>query len=116
MVTTARRLGETPTLVERVLMLERIVAEQAEVIAAQGTRISAIESARDVDDQVDGPAPAALPPNWRPIKVAAPLVGYSESGLRAAMKRHTGGRRWWQYRDGRVLVDVDTCPRKQKRT
>jgi hypothetical protein len=103
MTATAPRLGTTPTLAERMLMLERLVADQAE-------RIAVLERARDAVDQIDGPTPAPLPPNWKPIKTAAELVGYSESGLRKAIKRHRDAR-WWEYSGGRLFVDTDHCPR-----
>ena len=76
------RLGTVPTTAERVEWLEQQLADAL-------ARIAVLEARGDVDDQADGPAPAALTPNWRPIKAAAPLAGYSESGIRVAMKRHT---------------------------
>jgi hypothetical protein len=111
MVTTARRLGETPTLVERVLMLERIVAEQAEVIAAQGARIAALEDQRGAGDEEDGLAPAPLPANWQPLKKAASIAGYSWLGLRKKITTRRDGP-WWRRRGNRILVDVTAMPRK----
>jgi hypothetical protein len=109
MTTAAPRLGTTPTLAERIDRLEHQLAEAM-------ARIAALESARDADDQTDGPAPEALSSSWRPIKAAAEQVGYTESGLRAARRRHAAGPEWWQYRAGRLLVNVDTCPKKRTRT
>jgi hypothetical protein len=97
------RLGTVPTTAERVELLERQLAEALE-------RIAVLESARDVDEQIDGAAPVLLGPSWRPIKAAAALVGYSESALRKASK---GGRAvWWQARGCRILIDIDRCPRR----
>jgi hypothetical protein len=97
------RLGTVPALRED---LDRALT----LIAALTERIEVLESARDVDDQVDGPAPQPLPPNWKPIKAAAAVVGYSESALRKASK---GGRAvWWQTRGCRIWIDTDRCPRK----
>lgn len=97
------RLGTTPTMRED---LDRALA----LIAALTERIAAIEAKGDADDHLDGPAPQPLPPNWKPIKVASALVGYSESALRKASK---GGRAvWWQARGCRIWIDTDRCPRK----
>jgi hypothetical protein len=98
------RLGTVPSLRED---LDRALA----LIAALTERIEVLESARDVDDQVDGPTPTPLPPNWKPIKAAAALVGYSESALRKASK---GGRAvWWQARGCRIWINTDLCPRRR---
>lgn len=98
-----KALGTVPTMAERVLVLERLVAEQAE-------QIRRLLARADADDQIDGSAPQPLPPNWKPIKAASALVGYSESALRKASK---GGRAvWWQARGCRVWVDTDRCPRR----
>jgi hypothetical protein len=102
-MTATARLGTAPTMRED---LDRALA----LVAALSERVSVLEAARDVDDQVDGPAPAPLPPNWKPIKLAAPIVGYSESGLRKAIRRHRAAR-WWRYDRGRLFVDIDHCPR-----
>jgi hypothetical protein len=99
-----RRFGEMPTMAERVLVLERQLADAL-------VRITALEASHDADDQIDGAAPVALSPNWKPLKRAAALVGYSEPGLRKAVKRCSDGRRWWRYVAGRLYVDVDRCPR-----
>jgi hypothetical protein len=104
MTATAPRLGTTPTLRED---LDRAL----DLIAVLTERIAVLESARDVDDAIDGTAPEPLPASWVPIKAAAPQVGYSEAGLRKAIKRHAGGPRWWRYLCGRLFVDVDRCPR-----
>jgi hypothetical protein len=74
MVSAARRLGEVPTLAERLATLERVVAEQV-------AKIAALEARADADDQLDGSAPSPLPPNWIPIKAAAPVAGFSQSGF-----------------------------------
>jgi hypothetical protein len=79
-------------------------------------RIAALEARADADDSLDGPAPQPLPPNWVPIKAAAPLVGFSESGLRKAKDHHTDGPRWWRYFGGRLFIDLDRCPRRPVRT
>jgi hypothetical protein len=51
-----------------------------------------------------------LPSNWKPIKAAAEVVGYSQSALR---KASNGGRaRWWQTRGGRIWIDTARCPRR----
>jgi hypothetical protein len=78
-------------------------------------RITALEARADAEDQLDGPAPAALPSSLQPIKAAA-AVGYSESGLRKARDRHVEGPRWWRYLGGRLFVDLDRCPRRPPRT
>jgi hypothetical protein len=112
MVSTAPLLGTVPTLVERLAALEHLAAEQAERICALAERVAVLESARDVNDAIDGPAPPpALAPSWKPIKQAASLVGYSEPGLRKAKRRHADGPRWWRYLGGRLFVDIDRCPR-----
>jgi hypothetical protein len=97
------RLGTVPTTAERVETLEHQLADAL-------VRITALEASRDADDAIDGPAPPLLPPNWKPLKRAAPLVGYSEPGLRKAMKRHAGAG-WYRYVGARLFVDVDRCPR-----
>jgi hypothetical protein len=98
--TAPPRLGATPTLRED---LDRALG----LIAALTERIVALEAGRDADDQVDGPAPAPLPPNWVPLKRAVEISGYSASALRKLKSP-----RWWKYDAGRVRVDVDACPRK----
>jgi hypothetical protein len=103
------RLGTVPTMAERMALVEHQLAEA-------WARIGVLEAKGDAEDAVDGPGPGELSSSWRPIKSAAAAVGYSESGLRAAMKRHPDGPKWWRYRAGRLLVNVDACPRKQKRT
>jgi hypothetical protein len=105
-MTAPARIGERPTMRED---LDRALA----LIAALTERIAVIEAARDVDEQLDGAAPAALPPSCVPIKAAARTVGYSESGLRKCIDRAkiTGERPWWHYRRGRLLIDLDHCPR-----
>jgi hypothetical protein len=108
MTATARRLGEGPTLAERLLVLEHVVAE---LLAWKAEHEA--EEAKGEDGEPLSPLPS---PPWVPIKAAAPAVGYSESGLRAAMKRHRDGPVWWQFDRGRLLVNIDTCPRKEKRT
>jgi hypothetical protein len=115
-MTVTARLGTAPTMREDLDRALDLIAKQADVIAALAGRIEVLEAARDVDDQVDGSTPQALPPNWRPIKKAAPIVGYSEPGLRKAMRRHTDGPRWWRYVGARLLIDVDRCPRRPVRT
>jgi hypothetical protein len=105
MTVPVQRLGTVPTLAEHMLVLEKALAALTE-------RLDALESARDAVNGIDGPAPVALPPNWHRIKQAAALVGYSEPGLRKAIKRHRDGRRWWRYVAGRIFVDVDTFPRR----
>jgi hypothetical protein len=110
MVSAVRRLGEVPTLAERVELLEHHLAEAL-------ARISALEDQRGATAEEDGSAPQPLPANWRPIKQAAAIVGYSEPGLRKAIRRHVdGGRRWWRYLGGRLLIDIDRCPRRAIRT
>jgi hypothetical protein len=103
MTVPVQRLGSVPNLAERMLVLER-------ALAAALARIDVLEAANDAVDMVDGPVPAALPPQWHPVKVAALQVGYSEPGLRKAIKRH-GAAKWWRYVAGRLYVDVDRCPR-----
>ena len=100
------RLGATPTVREE---LDKALA----LIAVLAERIEVIEGQLAAQGDEDGPAPAPLASSWVPIKAAAPAVGYTEFGLRAAMKRHTDGPRWWLYRACRVLVNVDTCPKKR---
>jgi hypothetical protein len=99
------RLGTVPTTAERVELLEHLLAEAL-------ARIEVLESGRDVDDAIDGPASPPLPsPPWFPIKAAAALVGYSESALRKASK---GGRAaWWQARGCRIWINTDLCPRRR---
>lgn len=97
------RIGTVPTVAERVLVLERVVREQAE-------RIAALEARADATDQVDGAAPAPLPVNWQPLKKAAEIAGYSWSGLRKKITRRDGP--WWRRRGNRILVDVTAMPRK----
>jgi hypothetical protein len=100
MTTAPQRLGERPTLRED---LDRAL----DLIAALTERVAVLESARDVDEQIDGAAPAALPPSWKPLKQAAAETGYSASGLRKIR-----APQWWKYVAGRVWVDTATCPRK----
>jgi hypothetical protein len=104
MTAPAPRFGEGPTSAERLDVVEKALAEAL-------ARIAVLESARDVAEEADGPVPGRLPPNWKPIKAAASQVGYSEAGLRKAIKRHAGGPQWWRYLCGRLFVDVDRCPR-----
>jgi hypothetical protein len=99
------RFGTMPTMAERVLQLEHRLAEAL-------ARIAGLEEARDADDQVDGPAPAALPSSWVPLKAACAVAGFSPSGLRKRIATHQDGPRWWMYRGSRLLIDVATCPRK----
>jgi hypothetical protein len=110
-MTATARIGERPTVREDLDRALALIAEQADVIAAHQVRIAALEARGDADDQIDGPAPAALPsPPWVPIKTAATLVGYSESALRKASK---GGRAvWWQARGCRIWIDPARCPRR----
>jgi hypothetical protein len=105
------RIGTVPTTAERVELLERLLAEAL-------ARIEVLEDqlVHQAHEDEDGPAPAVLPPNWKPLKQAAPIVGYSEPGLRKAMRRHTDGPRWWRYVGARLLIDVDRCPRRPVRT
>jgi hypothetical protein len=100
MTAPTARLGTTPTMRED---LDRALA----LIAAMAERIAILESRSDVDDQIDGPAPAPLPATWVPLKQAAEISGYSASALRKLREP-----RWWRYDGGRVLVDTKTCPRK----
>jgi hypothetical protein len=108
MVSAARRLGEIPTLAERLAALERVVAELL--------TWKAEHEAKEANCEDGEPSPPLPSPPWFPIKKAAALVGYSEAGLRKAIKRHTGGRPWWRYRGGRLFVDIDHCPRRKVRT
>jgi hypothetical protein len=107
----APRLGTTPTLAERVLVLERVIAVQAEVIAAQGKRIAILESHTDAADAVDGPAPQPLPANWKPLPEAAAIAGFSWSGMRKKITTLRDGP-WWRRRGNRIFVDVTAMPRK----
>jgi hypothetical protein len=107
---SARRLGEVPTLAERLTTLERVVAEQAELISTHQARIAVLE-ARGDDEQLDGAAPAALPSNWQPLKQAAAIAGYSWSGLRKKITTRRDGP-WWRRRGNRILVDVTAMPRR----
>jgi hypothetical protein len=112
MVSAARRLGEMPTLAERIAALERVVAEQAAQITEQMKRIAALEARGEVEDQVDGPAPRPLSSNWKPLRQAAAMAGYSWSGLRKKIMTHREGPRWWKLRGSRIFVDVTAMPRK----
>jgi hypothetical protein len=105
MVSAARRLGEVPTLAERVELLEHRLAEAL-------ARIEVLESARDADDQADGAAPAPLPVNWQPLKKAAAIAGYSWSGLRKKIGTRPDGP-WWKRRGSWILVDVTAMPRRR---
>jgi hypothetical protein len=100
MTATAPRLGTTPTLRED---LDRALGLLAEALA----RIAALEARADADDAIDGDVPQPLPPNWKPLKRAVEISGYSASALRKLKSP-----RWWKYDAGRVRVDVDACPRK----
>jgi hypothetical protein len=111
MVSAARRLGEVPTLAERLATLERVVAEQAELMSTHQARIAVLEARGDVDEQLDGAAPAQLPPNWQPLKKAAAIAGYSWSGLRKKIPTRRDGT-WWRRPGNRILVDVTAMPRK----
>jgi hypothetical protein len=105
MVTAARPLGEDPTARE---VAEQALAENAalrEVVAKLIARVEVLEKADDIDE--DGPAPRPLPPNWKPLKRAAELSGYSPSALRKLKSP-----RWWKYDGGRVWVDTEVCPSK----
>jgi hypothetical protein len=118
MVSSAPLLGTTPTPVERLAALERVVAEQAEAIAAYEVRITALED-QIAHQEEDGPAPVRLPSSWHPVKAAAPLAGFSESGLRKRIDRaQLDGEQgpWWQYLGGRLFIDLDHCPRRAVRT
>jgi hypothetical protein len=106
-------LGTVPTLAERLATLERVVAEQAAVIAAHQARIVVLEDHLLQQEGEDGPAPAPLPPNWKPLKQAAALSGFSWSGLRKRIDMHREGPRWWRRRGHRILVDVTRMPRRQ---
>jgi hypothetical protein len=108
MTVPATRFGEGPTTAERVAVLERIVAE---LLAWKAEHEA--EEAKGEDGEPSPPLPS---PPWFPIKAAAPAVGYSESGLRAAIRRHKDGPRWWQFDRGRLLVNVHTCPHRKVRT
>jgi hypothetical protein len=103
-------LGTVPTTAERVSVLERLAVEQAEVIAALTERIAVLEDQLVAAGDEDGPTPQPLPPNWKPIKAAAALVGRSESALLKAIKRHRDGVRWWRYDRGRVFANIDRLP------
>jgi hypothetical protein len=105
-----KALGTVPTMAERMALVEHRLAEALERIAVLDQLV-----VQHHEDE-DGPAPAPLASSWRPLKAAAALVGYSESGLRAAIRRHTDGPRWWKYRSGRLLVNIETCPKKRTRT
>jgi hypothetical protein len=102
------RLGATSTVREE---LDKALA----LIAVLAERIEAIEGQLAAQGDEDGPAPAPLASSWVPIKAAAALAGFSESGLRKRIDRAqlNGERRpWWHYRAGRLFVDVDRCPRR----
>jgi hypothetical protein len=117
MLSTARLLGEAPTTAEIVAMLQgqvvelqQAVATQAAQIAAQAATISTLVARTEAEDQLDGPVPQPLPSNWKPIKAAAEVVGYSPSALR---KASNGGRaQWWQTRGCRIWIDTARCPRR----
>jgi hypothetical protein len=106
------RFGTTPTLGERMLVIERMVFAQAEVIAEQAAQIAALQARADADDAVDGPAPQPLPDNWRPLPEAAKIAGFSWSGLRKRIKTHREGPRWWKRQGVRFLVDITAMPRR----
>jgi hypothetical protein len=79
-----------------------------ELIAALTGRIEVLEA--KAGDGEDGERPPALPPSWAPLKRAASITGYSSSMLR---KLNDGGRAsWWQYRAGRIWIDLSHCPRR----
>jgi hypothetical protein len=101
----APRFGERPTTAERVDLLEHQLAEAL-------ARIAALEARGDADDQIDGVAPAPLPPQWQPLKAACAVAGFSPSGLRKRIATHRDGPRWWKYRGSRLWIDIAACPRK----
>jgi hypothetical protein len=107
---TTARLGAAPTMREDLDRALALLAGQAEVIAAQGARISALEDQLVAAGDEDGPSPQPLPPQWKPIKAASALVGYSPTMLR---KLNDGGRAsWWAYRGSRIWIDTARCPRR----
>jgi hypothetical protein len=98
------QLGTVPTTAERVELLEEQLADAL-------ARIAAPEARGDVDDQIDGAAPTALPPNWKPLPEAAKLAGFSWSGMRKKITTRRDGP-WWKRRGNRILVNVTAMPRK----
>lgn len=115
-MTTSRQFGTTPTTAERVLQLERQVVEQGRTIAALQLRLEVLERAAGAADEDGRPEP--LGESWKPIKEAAAILGFSQSGLRKHLKRwdENAGYIWWTYRGGRLYVDVDAAPVRVVRT
>jgi hypothetical protein len=112
MVSAARRFGEMPTMVERLALLECVVAQQAGVIVAQGKRIAALEDQHAAAGAgEDGPVPRPLPDNWKPLPEAAAIAGFSWSGMRKKITTLRDGP-WWKRRGNRILIDVTAMPRK----
>jgi hypothetical protein len=108
MVSAARRLGEVPTLVERLAALERVVAELLAWKAGH--------EAQEVNGEDGEPSPPLPSPPWVPIKKAAARVGRSESALRKVIKRRPDGVRWWRYDRGRLYAHIDLLPWPPVRT
>jgi hypothetical protein len=109
MVSAARRFGEGPTARD---IAEKAMAQAAELrvlLAEILARIVALEDQLVAAGDEDGPAPQPLPlpPNWKPLKQAVALSGFSSSGLRKLRAPH-----WWKYVAGRVWIDTAACPRK----
>jgi hypothetical protein len=90
--------NETDT---RFAALSAIIAEQQLRIAELRLRIEP-----PPDDSEDDPDRKTGPADWGVIKAVAAEKGYSESGLRAMIKRDIGVV--WRMSGGRVWVDATT--------
>jgi hypothetical protein len=101
-----RPIGERPSAIE--------LAEPAlELISKLAERIELIESRLRANEDGAPPVPG---PNLRPLKSAAPLIGFSPSGLRKRMHKAERNREapWWIWRISMLLVDLDRCPVRRK--
>jgi hypothetical protein len=85
-------------------------------VAELTLRIAALEAGADPGEQLDGAAPQPLAPHWKALKAACADLGLSQSGLRKAIRRHADGPRWWQFRGGRLFINVHIAPRRRVRT
>jgi hypothetical protein len=113
-MSTAREFGSGPTTRD---LVDKLIVENADLRRAV-TELSRRIEVLEEHGGDDGRAPPPLSPNWRPVREAAALLGFSQSGLRKHLKHWDAhaGYVWWTYRGGRLFVDIDAAPIREVRT
>jgi hypothetical protein len=113
-----RPVGERPSALE---VAQKALDENAalrSVITQLVWRLEALERRAGGDGDDGHASPPLDPAIWKPIKEAAQILGFSQSGLRKHMKRWEAhaGYYWWTYRAGRLFIEVNAAPIRVVRT